>query len=702
MLHKKKQRNLFIILAMIGFVLCMILAMIHLTGKLNIRSFYEAGEIYDFRVQDYSGFSAETGYADNDGKWVVTSNEMVRYMNLGSTVKGYKYWYIDIEDMSAEKVRWEIVYNDNTREFPFIYSKWYVLEEGANYIEIGDLSFDQVRIQISDQENVSFRIREMQLRQDKAIDNLGSRLLKRFFVFYICYLILAVLLVKSNVLEKLNLNVYRIVEGLQKLYILIGNKVFGFMKCLPRNISGWLRKFLFLLLLGYYSLMKNGILFNYSSKSTVIFCSLVLLLIASLCIEKKMHLKNWNNPLVLAWLFFAILACVSDIFNTSLRLYTGVVLIFGFGFLIFIWNNMQDRSTLIKDIMWAVHVYFVASTLFCVIFRPDIHVRYMGTVVHPVTFSQFEVVVVAVAITELVYCISETRFLKRTLFFCVELIISTFFIWKSQTRSSLLPVGILLVIVLIRELVLWRKGRGHKFFVKTAVLGVVLLVPVVVVMQMAISHLPRYLNTEIEFQKDVYKESTEEVKKPDAQMVKEPSIKHLVVEQETKDFQVKEVSLKPMQLSVSQTKSAETNQKHEGMVERVIKQLKSGSVEVFTSGRTLYWKAYLREMNLFGSRERAKVRGRKASAHSSLVYVPYQYGVFTIVPYIIMIYQALKRAFIYMIKGKKEQKYSMFPLAIVVVFLGVSLFDVCEYVYSSFVWVAFYFAIGLLFETSKE
>ena len=530
-----------------------------------------------------------------------------------------------------------------------------------------DLDYTGIGIRIVDQSGYSFQLKEMQLRENKFIENFYSRMTKRTFFFFGVYAVISLVLLW--VLNKLSLRKmsYSILLKLQYFYMRIGNTCYKFIKKIPRGIVEYATTFLWLFLIIYFNLSSNKLLPNHSDRQRAILCSILIFVIALLSIRKKLKPVKWNDFLVKTFFAFSIMAIISDIIIKKQLMFQGFILIFIFGFLIFVWNNMDSPIELIKCYINAIHIYFVIITIFCLVCRPDNYTRYMGAFTHPVTFGVYASIIASVALVCLEQSIYDKKLNIRIFFYSLEFIISFIFVWKSQTRSALLPVVASICLVLAKHLVRWKRERIKKRFIQNVMICVLLSIPVLCVVEVSLNYIPQWLNTQIVFENDKYQSED------DAYM----GGRGFVVQ------------------------AAGENRKR---TVRVLEKIKSGSLEHFTSGRNLYWKAYLRNMNLLGHFNYAEVMGRNQNAHSALFMVPYRYGVFSIVPYIIILFYAVIYGVNYYCDNLqiRNTTYTLFPIALILVFISTALFDVTEYLYSGLTWVGFYWVIGLFFTNRKD
>ena len=666
---------------MTGVILALALSAIFLTKAEKITDdFWAVGEVYDFSQGISYGFECKGGYADSSKTWNITEDDFEKLVILNQKSDRYRYLVFNIENLKSP-IQYFITYLNLELEQPILEQVYYMLEEGQGIIELPDLEFSEFTIGIREQQGLTFKMQYMQMRSNKPIDNAGIQLLKYFLIVLSSYILGSVILIKfmSHIRWKININWF--VLRLQAIYCILGNKVFGFLQYLNKIRKSYLRITLFLILTLFFNATSNKILVGYTSIERTLFCSLILLMIALLCIEKKLQRQTWNNKLVKTWIIFIVFVIISDIVVKKTLALQGPVLLLIFGFLIFNWKSMDKQDILIKDFLNAMHIYFVLSTLFCFICRPDIGSRYMGTFSHPVTFSTYQALIVAVAIVEIDEYIRQGGGAKKIGFHIVELLVSIFFIWKTQTRSGLLAIVIVVLVWGIKNIITYETHQLRKGFYYICIYILVAFAPVVVISNFAITNIPHLLHSQVVFDDDRYKQ--EEQLKTEIQI---PQSQKAVP---TEEFGLKKVRTPLLPLVSIRTGGTET---------RIWQKFFEGSLEGRTSGRSTYWKAYFRQMNLFGHKNYAIVVGREQHPHSSLLLIAYRYGVFSVIPYILMLVLALKESIVNVIGNKvSRDKYAIFPLVINIVFLSVSLFDVAEYLYSGLIWVVFYWVMGFFF-----
>ena len=222
--------------------------------------------------------------------------------------------------------------------------------------------------------------------------------------------------------------------------------------------------------------------------------------------------------------------------------------------------------------------------------------------------------------------------------------------------SALIPV---VLTALIFSFKLWRhrgKVRIFGFALYVFLFGIGYLVD-----GYCIYHIPRQVNAEIRFEKDIYAE---------------PVTDH------------------PFTLTVQAEEVKPAN--------RILEKLqKISSLEKLTTGRTLFWKAYLRELNLWGHKSNARFWGAAHMPHNGLLAIMYRYGIFSIVPYFGMLLYGFCYAWRYFKRHLSEDRYSYFVLANTISCYLLILVENIELPFCWVWWYALYIVMGIYFDDEK-
>ena len=133
------------------------------------------------------------------------------------------------------------------------------------------------------------------------------------------------------------------------------------------------------------------------------------------------------------------------------------------------------------------------------------------------------------------------------------------------------------------------------------------------------------------------------------------------------------------------------------------KLLNSNSINGLFSGRLYHYSTYLSQMNLFGHTKRATVYGSNInSAHNGVLAYAHMYGVYIIVPYIMMFVGYFSRAVRYCKSAENRNYYACLPLIIYVVFFLENMMDNVDIPFHWIVWFVFILLGGFLFSMREE
>ena len=162
------------------------------------------------------------------------------------------------------------------------------------------------------------------------------------------------------------------------------------------------------------------------------------------------------------------------------------------------------------------------------------------------------------------------------------------------------------------------------------------------------------------------------------------------------DFYMDTATDHPFLLNVSAAEPGNNN--------RILYKLKTSvSLETLTSGRTLYWKAYLRDMNLFGHYYNATFWGGGHKPHNGYIAIMYRYGIFALVPYVMMILYNLIYAVRYFWENMyDDRKYAFFILANMLCCIWLLVMENLELPFGWICWYGMYLIMGVYFDGGKK
>lgn len=650
---------------MIGLILCSAVAMAHLSGMSSIKdNFYKTKNVLD---------CSENYYKNNteikDGYWKIDTDQFVNYMYFGKNAIKWNYFCMNIDELNKSSIVAYLNYYNSENDMELLYTQEIKLTSGNNIISTECKKFDFIGVFIFDEQGTVLHVDSVQLRQSKPIANLTNRFLKRFICLFLAYVCISILLYpvirKVPFIKVLDW----IIEKLLCIFSFVNIKLYPIVGKFSDRTKKIIRIAIFVFILVYFNLTSVHLFFNTSSANRTLILSILLFIIAISLSTGHNKKQNWKIPLVRWWLVYNLCTILSDLVVKKRLMHQGIVLLFVFGFLIYCWNNQNTITELLHELFFAIHVYFGIMVVCCFLFRPDIYIRYQGTFSNPVTFGAYVSIISVVAFAEIMDNVKHEYFSKKILFFILEFLVAMSFVWKTQARSALLPVLFILILVFVKYLV--HRGDYHRNFICMMTILVVMSLPVYLSVDYIIKTVPIKLNTTVTLEDDGYQPDDQSVLKSNGQSTSLLFTKRVYAA------------------------SAEL-EKADNI--RIFDKFSANSLETLTSGRTLFWKGYLRRMNLFGHYDYANVMGKKQHAHCSLFMIAYRYGVFTVIPYIFMLCYAFAEAFRYMMQDVTHKlRYVEYPFFIICVFLSISLLDVAEYLFSGFGWMLFNITIGVLF-----
>lgn len=658
----KKNYIRFIVWAMFGMITSMIISCMLLVGSINIDKFYDVGECYDY----YSSYIRSSGqnvlYDYTTHVFTITAENPCNTVILKTEPKAWKYMYFTVtETGKKENINAQINFYSETGEM--IASQNISLYMGENELLVPeDISFNKMIITY-----------DMEVGDIYGIDNIEFMERKKPFtmslfgkistLMFLAYVILSGIISAVVKVYHIHFQVdwYAPIELLQKLFCIVGNQCGKYVLHIEEKKRKNIRTLLFVGLFLYMQVAKN--LGWYHTKSTynyqLVVAAVFIVLIALLCYEKKTQLCNWKNPLAGAWFALWTMACISDFLVPKRYAWVGYIMIFAMGFLFFMWNNMKDKMRLVKNLVDAVLLVYVVDIVFCFFCRPEKDgIRYAGVYFNSITFGA-DLAIVCIIWIYIIDCKLEKE--KKIYQFIPTLIwgnIAVSFLWKTQSASGLYVLPICIAIFLLQQIKARRKPIK---ILMLAGMCVVLFIPTYLGTDWCLHNLSYRCNTVIQFEKD-YAMEKEKYK-----------------------------SIFTQTVYASETGIESTIGKN-----HAIDKMFEGSLTEVLSGRDYFWKAYFRETNLFGHESKGLTLWGQISAkpHSGFLMILYRYGVYVMIPYMMMIGINLIKTWKSFNKGERG------GLLIVLITVSVCmrlLIENVEYAFLGLDWFLLYLLMGKQF-----
>lgn len=664
----KQQGSIFVVILMIGIVASMSAAGMWISGSNSFDKLYDVGEVYEVEWGQRQVNGTGWEYDKNKDMILIEEDSASKPFVINGKPYVWNYFVVKIADMNQESMRWNVLYyNAEGIEFG---EDDYELEEGVNQIPISKKEeISKVVVKVNDSIDLNFKLQSVQFRE-RYLNFTVEKFIKASLCFLLAYLVLICALYAVVKNYHLKWNAYKCVDMLQTWYIHIGDFI---LKNRPR-ISEKNRHraitFCFVSIILYLTVIFNMNLFTQKYSLNLFVCAVIYCGIVILSIEKKLHKVDWKNIRMGSWIVLLVMVCISDLAVSKIYSGAGLVMLLILGMLFFIWHNSEKQYIWIRDFMNSIHLTFIATVIFCLLCRPETAgKRYLGLFYNPNTFGDYLTLVFAITLGTWTSIRLVQRNWKYELLVWIEWIAVLFFAWKTQARGNMLAMSIIFLLYCIYWWKLRKRVFGRVNLRWITILGITMVIQNIA-MQWSIENLPHLLKTQFTIERDVYKDE--------------------------------EILLNSNEWFLLKVEAAnkKTNN-YEKMPNRIIGSIDATSLEQLTSGRTRYWKSYTRQMNLLGHEKKGTVNGKRTSAHNGFFDISHRYGVFIIIPYIILwgnlLFRGVRKTLL-----TKESSDMMLPFVVCVGYFVVSMSEPLEQPFSYAIWIGAYFLMGILMQSDER
>ncbi|MBO5372844.1 MAG: hypothetical protein J6A75_08995 [Lachnospiraceae bacterium] len=636
-----------------GFLFAFAFACMVISGTGSLEKFYGGGEVYDVRRNFLKqNWNTDMLYDEMEMAWKVEKDYAIKHTEV--SLGKWEYVYMSLARVNQESFDATIVCYDMNSNV--VYSEPVNLKEGHNLLTIPGAEYNRMDICVENQAGLTFDIEKLQFRKTPPFFSMKP-FVGMFFAFFAAFMFVTGLLygIFKKRIHKISWYVW--IDRLQSIFVYVGNSGEILAEKYSKQSRSRFRTILFtILILGMqvaYILRWNKKYFQY----VALFFIIIMLLIALLCWEKPLKHLNWKNGLVLSWSVVWILSIISDFILKKRYGCLGYCMLFGMGFVFFMWGNMKHREELLLNFFRGIEWNFLIITLYCYLFRPWLPgYRYSGYNTGPNGFAMYILFVLMAILAQMQFSVKNKSLLKNDILRVVALGMCVCFMWKTQSVTSLM---LAVLVALIYSFKAWinRKNIG--------ILGIVLYLGLFVVgfsvNDFGVYHVSRALNLEIKYDNDFY---------------------------------VDTVTDHPFMINVKAAEPGNDN--------RILYKLRtSTSLDELTTGRTKYWKAYLRDMNLWGHKNNPYFYGKRQAAHNGILAMMHRYGIFTAVPYVLMLIYNVYFACGYFIRHWKEKKYAFFVFTSMLVTGGILMVENLETPFVLLSWYGLYFVMGVYFDGEK-
>lgn len=648
--------------AVLGIIFSFSSAMMLIGGRFSLENFYDQGEVCEIVGMDLELEGTNLLYLNpSDTFFTITDDLAVKdyifYENK------WNYLLFEISDLSVSALPAFISYFDENGTVKA--EQQITFTEGWNVMEPIEKKFTFARLSFLNCKGEHLRIRSALTRSE-----LGKFSGKKFVfysgVFLLLYCIMSIVVVYC--FRKYHKNrKKRHSHWWMNFYLHILEMIYSKMQRIPvvnlsKKTRQYLRIFCILTEILYTTAAVNADRMKAWYPMSMGFHILFLLVLSVLLVEPVRKKVHWNTKLCYIWGILCITMCISDFVVGRVFIGVGYVFLFVFGVFYYCWRQMERPTQLLKETGIAVQISFVFILLFCLMCRPPVEgIRYAGCYINPNPFGRYLISVFVVVFVQLEYLIRKRSLTwKKGILFGIEIDVLCYFLWQSQCRGAMFAFVLLVLAVFIRFIKIRILASVIRDYLRVILISAVCLFPVMYTVEWGLYHIPYFLGTQVYWKKD-------------ALYAKEMNL-----------------FLNPFVEQVYASAS------------RILETLRRRSLDSVSSGRITYWKAYLRNMNLWGHEFRCQVNGGSHSAHNMFLDIAYRYGVAAAGVYIVFWGTFLKEV---CSKLSLRHPYSFMAAGCVISYVGMALLDTLEQPWVYFAWVLAYMSLGyylLRTDTIKE
>jgi len=330
---------------------------------------------------------------------------------------------------------------------------------------------------------------------------------------------------------------------------------------------------------------------------------------------------------------------------------------------------MKNPKEIITDLIHSGEIAFIISQVFNYFCRPvKSVVRYSGSFRNPNIEGAFAAAAGILFLIQLDNYIAKKQLKTHTIFCCIGLLLALDRVIRSNSRTAYIAIAASVLCFVLHNIYYMRRNNTFLSFVGIAFICMALLVPVCKLNDWLLSNLSAYMGTEIKYPRDQDYLTAENI-------------------WQQKDY-------------VFAAENANTNLEGRRELNTL---LSSGSfqnaLEAYSSGRPLYYLAYIRQMNLFGHKYHAKSWGDYIYPHNGILEIMYRYGIFAGIPYCTMLFYTLWYSFLYARREYASGEYKLYPLLVTVGAEVIFMFENGEKPFVWMIWFLFYIGMGSLFPT---
>lgn len=641
-----------------GFLMSFLVTMLYIGGDLNFQEFSSAGRVYDFSQKEICKTVSRWRYSEEEeGFWIRKDNALKKYLLDGGEHK-WRYLYITVKELSMSPIPANIVYYN--KENKKITEQSISLEQGENIIILNEeIPMYRMGIRLLEGDGQFIAIQSMQLRWNPSGIAPG-RFEKIFLISYGGFL--AALGGYFFVRRKGIVKIPEKGQGYFKQWIDL--LMYAYHLCIdgagkiiydkfPKKERRFFRRLLFCLIFLWmvFANVSGWIVNNERYRYHILICSVMILLISVFTWEKPVKGQNWTTVICKAWFLLAVGMVISDLFVDTRAKFAGIAMLLPCGILIAVWRSMKQPKELVYEILQALEIDFGIAVIYCMVFRTKkLTIQYNGIFRSSDEFSMYAVLMLSVFMMEIYWLINkEKRDFRKFIVYMTGAAVSFYFVIRAAAGTGIAAVLCIFLILTVRECRVHRKWiEKMKKIVSTVVFASGVAFLCVCAVHFSTKYLPEFLHTELKYNNErlVSNVSPEEMK---AFEELQPGLMKGVVSRES------------MEIPVIQ-------------------------------------RNYIRKLGMIGRGEKVKVFRKAVPAYSGYLQQAYRYGIFILLPYVILQIGMAAKGIRECRRSKEEGDFSLWIFMVSAIFICFSMRGNTETAFGHPLWLCFYMLAGFWFE----
>lgn len=616
-----------------------------LSPQLQQERLLAAGQIYEVRHASLTKSSATWIYDEQQELYTIVGDDAKKSYGKWNEAVDWKCLYLKLDKLNRDSVGW--VFKAYDAEKNVVGQQIISLHNGENWIAMDiNVPFQSFSIQILGAQGLQFQIEKMILLEEVPQKKLGILL----FAAILLLIMLGYMLIqkKSTAGKERGRYLRKLGDFQQFCCALLGNGIcFSIGRKLTSQKKNRVRTALFACLFLYMIWVydANCYISNSCYRYHCLVVAAVLLLVTVISKEQRLVAGKNYSKTACWWYAFWTIACISDFIVSKRLKFTGWMMLAVVGLFCMVWRQMQQPQQIWWNMLHAVEIIAAAGVIYNIICRPKYDgLLYNGYMTSAADFAMFSGFVWMLFLIDIYQCLRDKAFGRRMIFCVCGAAVSALQILLSGKVIVILFAAVFGVFILVAAAA--DKQKLLNFSRKQFLLYMGLAVVVVVIYYLGVKKLPWILGTFVQYTKERYETN------------KDASVIAILAQSGNEVYQKVECQSIKEQL--------------------------------------LIWKSYLWEINLFGHKlPNMKIWNKQYNAGNHVLQILYRYGIFAVLPYVMLFVTAAKQQIENCRKHWKNlQMEEVLSVGVLGFFVLVGCFGNLEYPYYQPAWLFVYLLIG--------